>query len=52
MRRRSGSNSRQASADVAPGPWRPFDLHVSDVRFAPHFSHCAALSCIPKADVE
>lgn len=24
MRRRSGSNSRQASADVAPGPVRTF----------------------------
>lgn len=24
MRRRSGSNSRQASADVAPGPKRTF----------------------------
>lgn len=38
--------------DDVVGPWRPFDLHVSNVRFAPHFSHCTAPSCIPKADVE
>lgn len=39
MRRRSGSNSRQASADVAPGPLPP----VERIRC------CAAVS--PEADV-
>ncbi|WBU62279.1 hypothetical protein [Paracoccus albus] len=34
MRRRSGSNSRQASADVAPGPILPF-IEVSDAAARP-----------------